>query len=520
MGRDLAAKKEISKPPRSSIRHKLAKKHPAITEPLRIVRSASIYVREGHYTRAERMLDEFLAENPLHGHAISLMIKLYSKTGRLEKAEELFRKAYKERAADGGVLSSMIAAYSRNGQITKAQQLFDLTLQRLTAVPSAACVLIRAYGKLRLVEQAEDVFGKAASFHDGQIYCTMLSVYCDSRSFGKAEELIGKAEENGYLDPAMFNTLMHAYANRGKLAAARGIFNRAVNKGHCDARLCKTMMHIYIGSRKLPVEERMECAREIFDFACGSGLVNVLMCSILIDRYSRLSRHNLALEIYGAAEKAGVEDLELGMKMLHCYLVNERPNEARQFFQDHFDLLSGEENAYKFVTGAFYDKSRFEDALDFLDSLPEESREMHYVVLRRAEVLRKLRRYDEAIEVSKEALKTKELDMRKTDLALTIIAYSLKEIGKLDEAFLQFDELVRSVPPRKPRYARILAGVVHTCRKMDCDILDAKTMEFIYESLMLFSGEMNRGLGKAVESAIYELELTNPELRKPRRASP
>ncbi len=219
--------------------------------------------------------------------------------------------------------------------------------------------------------------------------------------------------------------------NEPKGAFKKGEYETAL--ASVDKILKKNPNDIFAISFKIKIlgsMGRVEEARKIFDEAVREGIVDVVTYNSMIDAYGKKGLVEEAREIFNKAVEKRIVDVVTYTSMMDIYY-----------------------------------KSKFYDEIEkLLQAAPENIRNSPLIFLMKQDAMRKQGKRDDVIKNIEQFLKENYRTQNYGDdvyvLAKVILAYSLKDSRRGDEAVEIFEELKRNTPISNKSYIRILCGYV------------------------------------------------------------
>lgn len=479
-----------------------ATKSPSVSDNAQLLRDAHQLLVQKKYPKAEVLLAVAQAENPRDPLAAAYTIRLYCETGSMGLAKGQYERAKKYGYANKAVYSSMISQYAREGMVVQGLAALTDSISRNFDTPAAYCSMIEMFGKMRLPNEAREVFTLAQSrrAHTDKVYSAMIMACLTFRMPERARELFKETVEDRIVQPALFRPMVRSFALMGRISQALELLQTAHEMKVCDAHLCKSLLQAGIQCQKL------KQAEQVFSFAFKEGYCDGTMYGMMLAAYAGQPRN--ARKIFDLADSKGYASAELYSQMIDIHANNSEGVQAAELFIRGLGYGYVSHTAFEGVSTALYSEGRFKDILKLIDSLPEAFSSNHYALIRKAEVLRKLKRYDEAIEHIKKVIDQNHLSQSRKNLANIILAFSLKDSGRLAEAREAFKCLMMVVNPADFRFARVACGLVFVWENSGFprDYLNERKNAFLLERLRGFQKKSRGNLYVDVQKAIRVLE--------------
>lgn len=341
----------------------------------------------------------------------------------------------------------------------------DLLERLLTENPKderAISLLIKAHGLAGRTNRARDVFDYAVQegIADQHIYSAMISTYCRMGQVLPASALIEDARKRGMDEGYTYCSLIHSYGKRGLPEEAERYFKLAKESGKDDAAVYTAMMGVYRKRRDV-------------------AAVNVLLQE---------------------ARKRGATDPDLYGIAILSNLEAGNPGAARAAYQLAFSGGHAGPKLMSDMANAYYSNRMFDDEVRFINSLPARIRRNSKLRLMKADALRKLKRYDAAIETANSILKMRRgATEGRQDSARIIIGYCLDRSGRHAEAFDLFTKMRAHTSPNSWHYARMLCGLVFSWERLGCDSrLGTEELKTLRENL-------KKSLSRASENLRHDI---------------
>ena len=245
-------------------------------------------------------------------------------------------------------------------------------------------------------------------------------------------------------------------------------------------------------------------AVEYLDTILVSDPKNQFAISKIIQCFSRMRRIDYAEEEYRGALKHGVANIFIHNSMLDAYAKAGKLKEAESVYIQ----LGSQANtvSHRAMAYGYYNNSRYDEALDFIETLPVDARDSLPLQLVRFDVLRKMGRRDEALVGLNALLLRLPVDYSNADyvLARTLRAYVLKDTGQSDLAHASFRQLYSSVSSQSEHYARIICGLVFSSDTRSLSSSEQTEIQSYLKNL-LESNNLNEGLKFDTVTALRKL---------------
>jgi len=216
-------------------------------------------------------------------------------------------------------------------------------------------------------------------------------------------------------------------------------------------------------------------SEHLFDHAQKNGMENRGIYCALVDAYANCGQFPKALEVIFDAAKYGMDDI-----------------------RSYINFMSG-----------LYDHGMYRAIIGFYSLIPTGWRERPSIKVRYADALRKLKRYDEAIEVAELSLR-----MRGTlgdmTMAKIIIGYCETERGNPKKAYEVLNEVYEKISAREDGgvsfgfFPRLLCGMAYACRRGRIPLPDPVVER--WRGLLEEMQSVGRGKEEDVENALVCLD--------------
>lgn len=472
---------------------------PAPADPKFIHTQAKELIYRERYAEAIGLLQECLSENPSDKKAIALLIRSYALNCDFDNAQKIFNRAVQAQIGGQDIYGAMVFACG----VSREDGLFSTYLSNMVskgyANEYALDSLITWFGKTGLITAARKIYDTAVVLKtdDTRIHSSMLFAYSDSIESAEAEKLFWTLVGKTPPEPSFFQALINCFKKAGDIPRAMKYFNIAMNLGIADEMLSRTMLYAYIDTGN------PDGAAGFLLYLHRRGKCNVSLASMLIRSHETAGQLEEAQICFDFAVDNGYVDPDMVGHLVETCLpsnVQAASNIAIKAARKGVISL----NSIVSITTKLYDECRFKEIIDFIDSLPDEAKVNPYVILRKAEALRKARRWEEAMSLVKEALEKNDLDDAQRNLAHTILAYSLKDSGQPFKAMVALFRLIDKIPPGSPQLARVLCGFVFAWEQAGfCPHIDKEARDRIASHLKSFDlGERSnlpRDIGCAIE---------------------
>ncbi|MFH0927516.1 MAG: hypothetical protein V1822_02955 [Candidatus Micrarchaeota archaeon] len=265
------------------------------------------------------------------------------------------------------------------------------------------------------------------SFHSntaGQdISCQLMekAVHClKCKDYPKAERYLAKILRSNPGDISSISKIIKCFSRMNLIYSAEKKYHSALNMGVESIFIHNSMMDAYAKAGLL------EKAEEIYCNKLGKH-PNVVSHTIMITAYAKAGLLEKAEEIYH-------------------YKIGK-----------HATSVSRKAMAY-----AYYTCGRYQDALNFLKSLPARSRDSLSITLVQLDILRKMGKREDALNELNAILQGMAVDYSNPLYvrARTIQAYCQNSSGAKEAAYQNLLDLYLNVSPYFKNYPRILCGLV------------------------------------------------------------
>lgn len=367
----------------------------------------------------------------------------------------------------------------------------------------AITMQIKALGRMGRIEDAESVF-RAAIKHglaDGFVYGSMITAFSDSGRHGAAERLF---EQASIAVPSAMHILYHAmirsYGKAGRPEKAAEVFEAALREGAANQTVFCAMAEVHTEARDVAGAE------SLFEMAWKKSLLCPGIYYYMIDIYCRVCRLGDARRKFEDAVEEGHTNPELFRLMMKVNEQYGELDEAARVFEMARSMGMADGPTSSLGQHIYYVAGRFDEALSVFGSLPPEARQSPNVLIDEAEVLRKRKEYGKAVSILRGLLDGPVLTEDELHQTKTILAYALKDSGKLVESFFLFEQLVREMPVDSLHFPRVLCGFVFAWQGMRFGRLDEKTLDSFLEILGHSKRTARENLLHDIEDAIAVIE--------------
>ncbi len=248
---------------------------------------------------------------------------------------------------------------------------------------------------------------------------------------------------------------------------------------------------------------RIDYAEEEYRGALKHGVANIFIHNSMLDAYAKAGKLKEAENIYynKLGDKANTVSHN---SMLDAYAKAGKLKEAESVYIQ----LGSQANtvSHRAMAYGYYNNSRYDEALDFIETLPVDARDSLPLQLVRFDVLRKMGRRDEALVGLNALLLRLPVDYSNADyvLARTLRAYVLKDTGQSDLAHASFRQLYSSVSSQSEHYARIICGLVFSSDTRSLSSSEQTEIQSYLKNL-LESNNLNEGLKFDTVTALRKL---------------
>jgi len=347
-------------------------------------------------------------------------------------AADILKRMFFESPRDLHIVNLAIRACSLAGDIHSATAIFKHAAAQKLADGTTYDRMASAYMRHEMFERAEGVLAAAARACDGKaghLYAKHILAHHERGRAAEAGKLFEAATKNGAANPQVYCVMVSSCVKAGDFDAAASAFARAIESGVSDPVVCSVAIRAYGKAG------RLEDARNAFNTAVAKGLADHSVYQSMINAYTRNDEFQKAADVFRLAIWAGEKGI----------------------------------GTYSMGIDVYYKLGLFREAIRLIDGLPEDFRKTPRMMLKKAEVLRKLKRYRHAVSLMRRLLDSGEADQDERYLASTILGYSLKDQGRTEKAFDHFKALLGEIPAASLHYARAVCGLVFSWQRLGCD---------------------------------------------------
>jgi pentatricopeptide repeat protein len=479
---------------------------PGPTAPSQLRKQAKALIATGDFREAQTILADLLGENPMDSRSIALLMKAYAKGGRLEEAEALYKTSMDNGYACRELHKEMLLVFMEAGEPEDAMSAFRRIVETGRAPVNILCDFMKLLSEKGRLDLAREVYDNSASNLSVTpvVLTSMILTYAYARQMEKAEEIFWSAFGQIPYDSFVYNAMVRGFKVAGDVDRARIFLNLAISTQCCDTKLCLTMLYTYSDAG------RYDALPEYLAHLTKHGWGRTEMFDKTMRIYTKASMIENAKQVCDIASKNGVFDDLMLHHIAHALARASRASEAVDFVIRHIREGPVSSKTIDKVINALYSAKKFGEILSFIEALPEDRQSRPYILLKKADALRKAKRYEDAIELVKETMDRNEFTEGKTHLALTIMAYSLKDSGRPAEAYEILIDLVKKIPEASRRLARAASGLVFAWDKLGRGpMLDGRARRYLLETLSLFKEETRTNLGADAKAAIAILRECN-----------
>jgi tetratricopeptide (TPR) repeat protein len=343
--------------------------------------------------------------------------------------------------------------------------LFDLLSENIED-KHAIFLAMKALTKAGSVRAAQTLFENAAEcgLAEPRAYALMVSILCGNGMANRAKTVFEDAMRI-HPDSASFlhTAIIRSMAPRHRIGDATKYFNDARRRGIADHETYVAMMSAHSYCRDF------KSARAVFDLALRDGEYDQSIFCAMIKIYGRNGRNRLAEGVLDIAQRTGCADPIVYQYMMEMHREAGEFTEAIKVFDSAIAAGKLEPGICIKGMSTLYRLKHFREIITFADSLPYCLRTDPEIRLIKAEALRKLSAYDEAIIGIDLLLMEPGLEQGTRDRAMVIKGYAVKDNGRPDEAFSLFEKLLAGLPSKSIHFPRSACGLVFSWHELGCD---------------------------------------------------
>ncbi len=386
----------------------------------------------------------------------------------------------------------------------KAVHILDKLLSEDPNHVTAKALLIRAHAKAGRLGQAEDTFAQALDegLAEGQAHAEMAISYADVGMDWETRSILDNAIEGGKDQHTMYDMLIRYHGKRNHANESIKIFKIAKSRGKANAALYRSILAVCFKNgltsaaskyANMAVEEGEADARFIYDAIKDS---------------ENAGMSDTARQLCDAALDAGIHSPSLSLSMLRTYAEEGDTARTRNTIELCIRYKKFGRHFINRLEKLLYSRERYDAIITMVDCLPTEAGRLPRFFLLKAEALRKLKRYDDAMDLAESLLAFRWLGDVQRHHARAIVGFCLKETGQLNEAFQVFFELFRDAPFDSPHYPRICCGLVFSWQRLGFDQrIDPESAQLLSQALSMFESDAkNRNLLADIRKARVALD--------------
>lgn len=248
---------------------------------------------------------------------------------------------------------------------------------------------------------------------------------------------------------------------------------------------------------------RFDHAKGLFNTAVKRGIADKVSYSLMIRHYIKENDLFNTRFLYSKSEMYYKADSSVRIDVLNYYLKNEYLIEAKQLYEDLCKENKANIVIHKFWLNHLYEKKRFSEGLEIINSIPEEEKDILLSIIK-IEMNRKLKNYDYAMDLISKLFMKNKLEKKNETLLITIRAYCIKEKGEIEKAGTIFRNTFNKINEEDPNYIRVLCGMIFCHNVKDNEVE-------MFSNILMKAQRKNKGEPHDVSDA---LDLLNKKIYK------
>ena len=367
----------------------------------------------------------------------------FSMEGQHQKAIEAFRMVQVYDANSAQVPLRLAAEYVKTGNLTQALEFAEEAVKKNPSYVDARLVLGGLYSSLKSYPKALEQFQKAIQLdpknEEGHLY--LGAVYSETKQYDLAVSTFEKLTK---LEAFQNTHLAHYYVARVRmeqntkesLVQAEKSLQKALSLKPDHFESVVALGSLFRSQKK---EAQTLKIYEKYQKEYGP---NVRMAEILSQMYLEAEKFDLALDQLEILEKNSDEALNVKLRIAMIYIQKKNYAQAISRLQDIVQQVP-ESDKIRFYLAAVYEETGdFAKALEHFRMIAPESQFYGESVVHAAHLLKKSKRYDEAIQVVEPATK------HRPDLPQLVAVYAslLDDRNELDRSLEVLTEGLRKFP--------------------------------------------------------------------------
>lgn len=440
---------------------------PKVSEPLLITeKTISALLRKGACCEAESLLKGLLGENPCSRFAIFELIRVYSHKGDVRSAEILFDYAESRSLAGDGIFFSMMECYGRNGRQKEAELIFEMAAARGKLCHGSFDSLLGSMERSDGGEKSRMVFERAieAGLASESMFTRVISLMARRCPIKEASELF-RAHRKEFGSVRSYTSMIRAFSDAGELSSAVWYFEEALSRKIADPIMAQSMIlgHFKNGYSNL--------ARPCYEKAVFQGIEHGDMARAMADGYLDAGQSINAFRFIKSAQKKTALPIRIYMDAVSKLASDRLEDEASNLLVSALRLGRIDCDGAERVLSRLYADSLYKSLLDIARRLPDDVRSSLPIIIIRADAMRKLGMYLDAIEILESVTLRTDVGEEQRAKARAIKAFCLKDSGRKNEAMRLFLSLFRAVPTEFHCSTRIACGLVFCWEEQRYDAL-------------------------------------------------
>lgn len=191
--------------------------------------------------------------------------------------------------------------------------------------------------------------------------------------------------------------------------------------------------------------------------------------ALLIRIHGRLGEAGLSEHLFNYCRRAGMECTDIYCAMVDAYANCGEFQKALEIIVEAAGKGMDDIRSYMNFMSGLYSREKYREMEVFYLAIPRKHRETSAIKVKYADALRKMKRYDEAVDIATLAMGMRGTLGDKT-IAIIVIAYSEMKRGNPGKAYAMLNEVYERLSMREDGgvsfrfYPRLLCGMVFACK--------------------------------------------------------